>query len=40
LVVTDFSAKIEKQVSDTKNLEVFKEIDIICDIAKHHLEIL
>jgi DNA-directed RNA polymerase subunit H len=37
LVVTDFSSKIEKQVADTKNLEVFKEIDIIRDIAKHHL---
>jgi DNA-directed RNA polymerase subunit H (RpoH/RPB5) len=37
LVVTDFSSKIDKQVADTKNLEVFKEIDIIRDIAKHHL---
>lgn len=37
LVVTDFSSKIDKQVADTRNLEVFKEIDIIRDIAKHHL---
>ena len=37
LVVADVSAKTEKQILDTKNFEVFKIMEIIRDISKHHL---
>lgn len=37
LVVADVSAKTEKQILDTRNFEVFKIMEIIRDISKHHL---
>lgn len=36
-IVNDISSKAEKQISDSKNNEVFKIMDIIKDISKHHL---
>lgn len=37
LVVSEVSAKTEKQISDTRNFEVFRIMEIIRDISKHHL---
>ena len=37
LIVIDVISKIEKQIIDTKNFELFRFMDIIKDISKHHL---
>ena len=37
LVVSDISPKTEKQILNTRNFEVFKIMEIIRDISKHHL---
>ena len=37
LVVIDVIPKIEKQIMDTKNFELFRYMEIIRDISKHHL---
>lgn len=37
LIVIDVIPKIEKQIMDTKNFELFRFMEIIKDISKHHL---
>lgn len=37
LVVIDVIPKIEKQIIDIKNFELFKYMEIVRDISKHHL---
>lgn len=37
LIVSDISAKTEKQILDTKKFEVFRIMEIIRDISTHHL---
>jgi DNA-directed RNA polymerase subunit H (RpoH/RPB5) len=37
LIVTDISAKIEKQIMELKNFEVYKLMDIVRDISQHHI---
>jgi DNA-directed RNA polymerase subunit H (RpoH/RPB5) len=37
LIVTDISSKTEKQIADSKNLEVWTIMEVIRDISKHHL---
>jgi DNA-directed RNA polymerase subunit H (RpoH/RPB5) len=37
LIVTDISTKAEKQLIDSSDFEVFKQMEIIKDISKHHL---
>jgi DNA-directed RNA polymerase subunit H (RpoH/RPB5) len=37
LIVSDIAPKTQKQINNTKNFEVFKIIEIIRDITKHHL---
>jgi DNA-directed RNA polymerase subunit H (RpoH/RPB5) len=36
-IVNDIAPKAEKQIADSKNNEVFKIMEIIRDISKHHL---
>ena len=37
LVVLDISSKAEKQIENSRGLEVFKIMEIVRDISKHHL---
>jgi DNA-directed RNA polymerase subunit H (RpoH/RPB5) len=37
LIVNDIATKAEKQIMDSQNIEVFKIMEIIKDISKHHL---
>jgi len=37
LIVSDISPKTEKQIIEIKNFEVFRIMEIIRDISKHHL---
>lgn len=37
LIVIDVIPKIEKQIMDTKNFELFRFMEIVRDISKHHL---
>lgn len=37
LIVSEMSSKVEKQISDTKNFEIFKLMELVRDISKHHL---
>ncbi len=37
LVVAEIAPKAEKQIMDSKNFEVFRSMDIIRDISRHHL---
>ena len=37
LIVNDLSTKVDKQIMDSKGFEIFRIMDIIRDISKHHL---
>jgi hypothetical protein len=37
LIVSEISSKTEKQIMESKNFEVYRMLDIVRDISKHHL---